>query len=100
METVGLYPIPLCMYAIKCLFHSPNMPPNWSFCKPMMIAWAVGGEGDMLPENVGLPLGNEDGRPTFFMLETHYDNPQIFSGESRASDWNHHNSSWDRSCKV
>ena len=47
----------------------------------MMIAWAVGGEGDMLPENVGLPLGNEDGRPTFFMLETHYDNPQIFSGD-------------------
>ena len=57
------------------------MPPSWLLCKPVTIVWAVGSDGDMLPENVGMPMGNENGHPTYFMMETHYDNPQILSGE-------------------
>ena len=68
-------------YAKNSLFRSRNMPPDWSLCRPAIIVWAVGSEGDMLPENIGLPLGNNDGRPTYFMMETHYDNPEILSGE-------------------
>ena len=64
-----------------CFIRSPNMPPSWLLCKPVTIVWAVGSDGDMLPENVGMPMGNENGHPTYFMMETHYDNPQILSGE-------------------
>ena len=36
---------------------------------------AVGSEGEILPEHVGMPLGEGFGGATYFMLETHYDNP-------------------------
>ena len=36
---------------------------------------AVGSEGETLPDHVGIPLGEEHGGATYFMLETHYDNP-------------------------
>ena len=51
-------------------------------CQAVFIAWAVGSEGDMLPADVGIPLGAEHGGATFFMLETHYDNPQVHKGQS------------------
>jgi hypothetical protein len=35
----------------------------------------VGSEGEILPEHVGMPLGEGFGGATYFMLETHYDNP-------------------------
>ena len=38
---------------------------------------AVGSEGEMLPDHVGMPLGEEFGGATYFMLETHYDNPAM-----------------------
>ncbi len=56
--------------------YSPNMPPEWSFCLATNAwAWAVGSEGETLPDHVGMPLGEEHGGATYFMLETHYDNP-------------------------
>ncbi|XP_037069421.1 DBH-like monooxygenase protein 1, partial [Pollicipes pollicipes] len=56
--------------------YSKNMPPHWFFCGSITSGWAVGGEGDMLPDHVGAPLGHEHGGFTFFMLEFHYDNPR------------------------
>lgn len=38
---------------------------------------AVGSEGETLPDNVGIPLGENFGGATYFMLETHYDNPAM-----------------------
>ena len=35
----------------------------------------MGSNGEILPEHVGMPLGEEFGGATYFMLETHYDNP-------------------------
>ena len=36
----------------------------------------------MLPEHVGFPLGDEHGGATYFLLEVHYDNPNLRRGES------------------
>ena len=58
--------------------YSPNMPAEWSFCLATNAwAWAVGSEGEVLPEHTGMPLGEEWGGATYFMLETHYDNPAL-----------------------
>ena len=48
-----------------------------------MVAWAVGSEGDMLPDNVGMPI---DAGATYVMLESHYDNPQALAGWSGVDD--------------
>lgn len=56
--------------------YSPNMPPEWSYCLATNTwAWAVGSEGETLPPNVGIPLGENFNGATYFMLETHFDNP-------------------------
>ena len=56
--------------------YSPNMPAEWSFCLATNAwAWAVGSEGERLPDHTGMPLGEQYGGATYFMLETHYDNP-------------------------
>merc|ERR1719419_453381 len=58
--------------------YSPNMPQEWSFCLATNAwAWAVGSNGERLPDHVGMPLGEEHGGATYFMLETHYDNPSV-----------------------
>jgi len=38
---------------------------------------AVGSSGEMLPSHVGIPLNEDFGGATYFMLETHYDNPAM-----------------------
>ena len=54
------------------------MPQEWSFCLATNAwAWAVGSSGERLPDHVGMPLGEAHGGATYFMLETHYDNPGI-----------------------
>ena len=58
--------------------YSPNMPAEWSFCLATNAwAWAVGSAGERLPEHTGMPLGEAWGGATYFMLETHYDNPAL-----------------------
>jgi hypothetical protein len=32
--------------------------------------------GEMLPEHVGIPVGEQHNGATYFMLEMHYDNPE------------------------
>jgi len=57
--------------------YNPNMPPEWaSYCWTVPIVWTLGQEGEMLPEHIGIPIGEEHGGATFFMFEAHYDNPE------------------------
>ncbi|XP_042880664.1 DBH-like monooxygenase protein 1 isoform X2 [Penaeus japonicus] len=57
-----------------------NMPFSWSACNTPIVAWAVGSEGEMFPEHVGVPMGEEHGGATYFMLEIHYNNPNLRRG--------------------
>ncbi|CAG0897729.1 unnamed protein product [Darwinula stevensoni] len=59
------------------LCFGPDHPPEWYLCRSTLLAWAVGGEGETYPENVGyvMPEGG-----MFFMMEMHYDNPEMESG--------------------
>ena len=49
----------------------------------------MGSEGETLPDHVGMPLGEEYGGATYFMLETHYDNPAMHKDilDSSGKDW-------------
>ncbi|XP_050715576.1 uncharacterized protein LOC126998176 [Eriocheir sinensis] len=60
--------------------YSANMPNSWNYCKSVVIAWGVGGEGEMFPEHTGTPMGEEHGGATYFMMEMHYDNPNLRQG--------------------
>merc|ERR1711963_235564 len=55
-----------------------SKPPQLRSCYSTMIAWAIGGKAFNFPPHVGYSLGTADD-PGFFVLETHYDNPQIRS---------------------
>ncbi|KAI8495243.1 DBH-like monooxygenase protein 1 [Branchiostoma belcheri] len=55
--------------------HSHEFPEDWHSCKIRLVAWEVGGEGIYYPEKAGLSVGGPDD-PTFFLMETHYNNPQ------------------------
>ncbi|CAD5112484.1 DgyrCDS1700 [Dimorphilus gyrociliatus] len=57
-----------------CFDYEINMGPPTTSCRTVMFAWAVGGEIDFYPENVGFPLGG-DNDPVYVKMETHYDNP-------------------------
>lgn len=47
----------------------------------IIIKAASAPPGEMLPEHVGIPLGEEHGGASYFMLEIHYDNPDLRPGE-------------------
>lgn len=57
---------------LQVISNCQSMP---SGCTEMKVAWAVGGEDVVLPEDVGLPFG-EDGQRVF-LLQTHYYNPSL-----------------------
>ncbi|XP_019644474.1 PREDICTED: DBH-like monooxygenase protein 1 [Branchiostoma belcheri] len=59
--------------------HSRDFPEDWHSCKIRLVAWEVGGEGIYYPEKAGLSVGGPDD-PTFFLMETHYNNPQHKTG--------------------
>ncbi|XP_050714984.1 uncharacterized protein LOC126997815 [Eriocheir sinensis] len=60
--------------------YSANMPNSWKYCKSVVVAWAVGGEGRMFPEYTGFPIGEEHGGATYYMMEMHYNNPNLRQG--------------------
>ena len=37
----------------------------------------MGSEGDVLPDHVGIPMGENLENPAYFMVEIHYDNPRF-----------------------
>ncbi|KAB7497844.1 MOXD1-like protein 1, partial [Armadillidium nasatum] len=67
--------------------YSRNMPLSWNACGRPIVAWAIGSQGEFLPDHVGYPVGEDYGGATYFLLEIHYDNPEfkrdgikVFSG--------------------
>lgn len=62
----------------QCLV--PNMPPSWMFCYHTIFAWAVGSEGVLLSDHVGLPMGEDYGGANYYVLQVHYDNPKLKKG--------------------
>ncbi|XP_042238957.1 uncharacterized protein LOC121877254 isoform X2 [Homarus americanus] len=64
---------------------SPNMPVSWKYCRTPIFGWAIGSEGEMFPDHVGFPIGEEHGGATYYMMETHYDNPSQQEGIVDAS---------------
>ncbi|GFU45377.1 DBH-like monooxygenase protein 1 [Nephila pilipes] len=60
-------------YGHEC--HHPNMPDAMANCEGVFLAWGVGGEDIVLPEHVGLPLEPSPGK--YYMMEVHYDNPNL-----------------------
>ncbi|KAG7172306.1 MOXD1 1-like 1 [Homarus americanus] len=60
--------------------YSSNMPTSWRYCKAPLITWAIGSEGEVFPDHVGFPLGEDHGGADYFMLEIHYDNPSLKQG--------------------
>ncbi|EDV25404.1 uncharacterized protein TRIADDRAFT_63840 [Trichoplax adhaerens] len=60
---------------------SRNMPYGLRRCRGATVigAWAVGGEPFSLPAHVGLPIGGSYGS-RYVVMETHYDNPNLYSG--------------------
>lgn len=57
-------------------YFGPNRPSAWATCATPLAAWAIGSQGEFLPENVGIPLG-EKGGVSYYMLEVHYDNQAL-----------------------
>ncbi|XP_050714988.1 uncharacterized protein LOC126997820 [Eriocheir sinensis] len=60
--------------------YSANMPLSWKHCRSPIIVWAIGGDGEMFPDHAGFPIGEEHGGATYFMMEMHYDNPNLRQG--------------------
>ncbi|KAF8796056.1 DBH-like monooxygenase protein 1-like [Argiope bruennichi] len=63
-------------YGHQC--HRANMPDAMKKCEGVSLAWGIGGEDLILPEDVGLPL--EASPAKYYMLEIHYDNPNKIAG--------------------
>ena len=57
-----------------------SMPSEWNMCRSILAGWAVGSEGFVYPDDVGVPLCERFGGATYFKLEIHYDNPRLHQG--------------------
>ncbi|XP_035715456.1 DBH-like monooxygenase protein 1 homolog [Folsomia candida] len=44
-------------------------------CGTFEFQWTIGGKITLFPDNLGLPLGRDDGTVEYFMTEVHYENP-------------------------
>ncbi|CAL8068132.1 unnamed protein product [Orchesella dallaii] len=52
-------------------------PPGFAFCRELSVVWGVGGTAIFFPPHVGLSM-SENGEE-YFMLQVHYDNPNLLS---------------------
>ena len=58
--------------------YTENVPDAFYNCIGNYIfAWAIGGYGEILPEHIGVPIGEANKAASYFVLETHYDNPHL-----------------------
>lgn len=57
--------------------YGAGMPEDWDRCVSPVVTWAMGSDGQFLPDHVGVPIS---GRDTYYMLEVHYDNPTLRKG--------------------
>ncbi|GFO06017.1 DBH-like monooxygenase protein 1 [Plakobranchus ocellatus] len=60
-------------------------PPQADTCSHVFVAWAIGGQAFNYPSHVGYSLGSV-GDPGYFMMETHYDNPNMRAAEYGGTD--------------
>ncbi|XP_025190486.1 MOXD1 homolog 1-like [Melanaphis sacchari] len=54
--------------------YGQGMPEDWNKCVSPVVTWAMGSDGQFLPDHIGVPIG---GREMYYMLEVHYDNPTL-----------------------
>lgn len=59
--------------------YQPHMPSEFLSCHNVVVTWAVGSEGFNFPSEAGYPLDPSSGA-RFYMMETHYNNPNIDPG--------------------
>lgn len=57
--------------------YGQGMPDDWNKCVSPVVTWAMGSDGQFLPDHIGVPI---DGREVYYMLEVHYDNPTLKKG--------------------
>ena len=58
--------------------YTSEVPEVFQYCIGNYIfAWAIGGYGEILPKHIGVPIGQANGGGSYFLLETHYDNPDL-----------------------
>ncbi|KAA0189759.1 DBH-like monooxygenase protein-like [Hyalella azteca] len=57
--------------------YTPSMPDHFKTCETFFINWAIGGEGELLPQTVGVPIGEQYGGADYLLIQTHYDNPHL-----------------------
>ncbi|GAB1600141.1 DBH-like monooxygenase protein 1 [Argonauta hians] len=62
----------------------PNMAFDWTHCRSVFYAWAIGGGKFKFPEQAGMPIGTTND-PVAFILEIHYDNPLNLKGHIDSS---------------
>lgn len=56
------------------------MPEDWNRCVSPVVTWAMGSDGQFLPDHIGVPIS---GRDVYYMLEVHYDNPELKKGDHK-----------------
>ncbi|XP_034251618.1 MOXD1 homolog 2 [Thrips palmi] len=59
--------------------YHPHMPNEFLSCHNVVVTWAVGSEGFNFPSEAGYPLDPGSGAK-YYMMETHYNNPNIDPG--------------------
>ncbi|ODN04974.1 DBH-like monooxygenase protein 1 [Orchesella cincta] len=59
----------------ECYFNDNHQIPI-NLCRTMMYVYAVGGQGIIVPGDTGYPFGEFP----YYMLETHYNNPEKING--------------------
>lgn len=57
-----------------------SMPEDWNKCVSPVVTWAMGSDGQFLPDHIGVPIS---GRDLYYMLEVHYDNPTLRKGKKK-----------------
>ncbi len=63
---------------------SANMPLDLLHCLRPYFVWAVGGPPFIAPPEAGFPLGADE-ETTYFLLQSHYDNPELIENRSDSS---------------
>ncbi|CAD5114492.1 DgyrCDS3617 [Dimorphilus gyrociliatus] len=60
----------------ECYTDQTNMGTSRDRCNIVMLAWGVGGQRYVVPDEVGFPIGRDED-PSYIRFEMHYDNPGL-----------------------
>ncbi|ODM94234.1 DBH-like monooxygenase protein 1 [Orchesella cincta] len=63
----------------QCYATPQPLPVNYCL-QHYLFVWAKGGKRMIFPEDVGYPVPDELGENQYFLMELHYDNPQMLEG--------------------